>query len=215
MARRINGKTVHHETLQKLASISFLCLINSTRMTFKIYTKTGDKGETSLIGGKRVPKYDLRIECYGTVDELNSNIGLIADSLGKEYRQPVLYEIQDRLFTIGSVLASDPSHAKMKIPDLLEADITLLETEMDRMDEVLPELKNFILPGGHPISSQCHIARCVCRRAERLAVHLASESEVPEMVIRYLNRLSDYLFVLARIVLKQHNAAEVIWKPRI
>ncbi|MFA6259866.1 MAG: cob(I)yrinic acid a,c-diamide adenosyltransferase [Bacteroidia bacterium] len=184
-------------------------------MTFKIYTKTGDKGETSLIGGKRVPKYDLRIECYGTVDELNSYIGLITDSLGMEHTHPVLYEIQDRLFTIGSVLASDPSHTKMKIPDLHESDITLLESEMDRMDAELPELKNFILPGGHPVSSQCHIARCVCRRAERLTVHLASESEVPEMVIRYLNRLSDYLFMLARMVLKQNNASEVVWKPRI
>ena len=184
-------------------------------MTFKIYTKTGDKGETSLIGGVRVPKYHLRIECYGTTDELNSYIGLIIDTMQNKQMAKMLYEVQDRLFTIGSVLASDPEKSKMKIPDLLESDITLLEQEMDFMDSKLPELKNFILPGGTIVASHCHVARCICRRAERLVVHLSAETEVPEMIIRYLNRLSDYLFMLSRYVVHQIGATEVTWTPRM
>jgi len=181
----------------------------------KIYTKTGDKGQTSLIGGTRVPKFHLRIESYGTVDELNSYIGLIMCQDIDAHHQQILKEIQDRLFTIGSSLASDPERSKMKIPDLLESDITLLETEMDQMNEVLPELRHFILPGGNTTVSYCHLARCVCRRAERLTVELASESFVDSNITIYLNRLSDYLFVLGRKIGADQNTAENIWIPRI
>lgn len=184
-------------------------------MTFKIYTKTGDKGETSLIGGVRVPKFHLRIESYGTVDELNSYVGLIIDGLNNPSTTKTLREIQDRLFTIGSVLASDPVKSKMKVPDVHEADIELLEQEMDRMDVELPELKNFILPGGNIVASHCHVARCICRRAERIVVHLASETEVPEIIVRYLNRLSDYLFVLSRKIVHDTGGHEITWHPRV
>ena len=181
----------------------------------KIYTKTGDKGQTSLIGGTRVPKYHLRIESYGTVDELNSYIGLIMCQDVDPHHQEVLKEIQDRLFTIGSSLASDPERSKMQIPDLLENDILLLEKEMDEMNEVLPGLKHFILPGGNTTVSYCHLARCVCRRAERLTVHLAEESYVDNKIIIYLNRLSDYLFVLSRKFNADANTEENIWIPRL
>lgn len=184
-------------------------------MTFKIYTKTGDKGETSLIGGVRVPKYHLRIESYGTVDELNSYIGLVKDSVKDQSIKNMLYEIQDRLFTVGSVLASDPATSKMKIPDLHESDIELLEKKIDEMEADLPELKNFILPGGHPVVSYCHLARCVCRRAERLIVQLKTESEMPDIVITYMNRLSDYLFVLSRKIAQDFGAPEIPWRPRM
>lgn len=184
-------------------------------MTFKIYTKTGDKGQTSLIGGVRVPKYHLRIESYGTVDELNSYIGLVKESITDEHLRNILYEIQDRLFTVGSVLASDPEKSKMKIPDLHDEDVTLLETEMDAMDATLPELKSFILPGGNIPSSYCHLARCVCRRAERLVVHLQTESEVPPIIATYLNRLSDYLFMLSRKIAHDAGAPEIPWRPRM
>ncbi|HET6245997.1 MAG: cob(I)yrinic acid a,c-diamide adenosyltransferase [Bacteroidetes bacterium] len=181
----------------------------------KIYTKTGDKGQTSLLGGTRVPKYHLRIEAYGTIDELNSFIGLIRDQQIDEHSKQMLIEIQDRLFTIGSSLASDPEKSKMKIPDLKEQDISLLETEMDKMNDLLPEMRSFVLPGGHSIVSFCHISRCVCRRAERNVIHLSEESFVAEMVIIYLNRLSDYLFVLSRKLSQDFNAIEIPWKPRI
>jgi len=181
----------------------------------KIYTKTGDKGQTSLIGGTRVPKYHLRIEVYGTVDELNSYIGLIMCQGIDNYDQQLLKEIQDRLFTIGASLAADPDKSKMKIPDLHDADIALLEKEMDLMNENLPDLKHFVLPGGNTVVSYCHIARCVCRRAERLAVALAENSFVDERITIYLNRLSDYLFVLARKLTVYFNAEENIWIPRV
>ena len=181
----------------------------------KIYTKTGDKGETSLIGGVRVPKHHLRIESYGTIDELNSYIGLIIDSMQKKEDTKILFEIQDRLFTVGSVLASDPEKSKMKIPDLHIADVELLETEMDKMDLILPELKSFILPGGNLSASYCHVARCVCRRAERLVVHLSTETEVPEIVIQYLNRLSDFLFMFSRKLVHDAGANEIAWRPRM
>lgn len=181
----------------------------------KIYTKTGDKGQTSLIGGQRVPKYHMRIEAYGTVDELNSYIGLIRDQEIDMHDKDVLKEIQDRLFTIGSSLASDPEKSKMTIPDLLEEDIVYLEKEMDAMTAMLPELKNFILPGGHTIVSYCHLARVVCRRAERMAVHLSEVSYVDELCIRYLNRLSDYLFTLSRKCAKDLGVEEYKWIPRI
>lgn len=181
----------------------------------KIYTKTGDKGQTSLIGGTRVPKYHLRIEVYGTVDELNSYIGLIMCQDIDNYDQQLLKEIQDRLFTIGASLAADHDKSKMKIPDLHDADIALLEKEMDLMNENLPDLKHFVLPGGNTVISYCHIARCICRRAERLAVALAENSFVDEHVTIYLNRLSDYLFVLARKLTVYFNAEENIWIPRV
>jgi len=181
----------------------------------KIYTKTGDKGFTSLIGGTRVPKYHLRIESYGTVDELNSYIGLIRDQDISTRDKDLLKQVQDRLFTIGSSLASDPEKSRMVIPDLHTEDITLLESEMDAMNEYLPELRHFILPGGNNAISYCHIARCVCRRAERLGVHLATESSVDEKVIIYLNRLSDYLFTLARKITYDAKVAENQWIPRV
>ena len=184
-------------------------------MAFKIYTKTGDNGQTSLIGGTRVPKHHIRIEAYGTVDELNSHIGLIRDQQIKEHHKLILIEIQDRLFTIGSSLASDPEKSKMKIPDLKEEDIALLEKEMDKMNETLPEMRSFVLPGGHTTVSFCHIARCVCRRAERLTIHLSENSFVSDLVVKYLNRLSDYLFMLSRQLTQDLQALEMPWKPRM
>ncbi len=181
----------------------------------KIYTKTGDKGQTSLIGGTRVPKHHIRIESYGTVDELNSWIGLINDQDIDQESKTILSEIQDRLFTIGSSLASDPEKSKMKIPDLHQSDTELLENQIDKMNEVLPEMRNFILPGGHTTISYCHLARCVCRRAERLTIHLSEDSFVAELVIKYLNRLSDYLFVLSRKLTQDLKAQEIPWKPRM
>lgn len=181
----------------------------------KIYTKTGDKGQTSLIGGTRVPKHHIRIEAYGTVDELNSYIGLIRDQEIAENLKKTLIEIQDRLFTIGASLASDPEKSKMKIPDLHESDIVLLENEIDRMNEVLPEMRSFVLPGGHTTVSFCHLARCVCRRAERNTIHLSERSFVAELVTKYLNRLSDYLFVLSRKLAQDLKATEISWKPRM
>ena len=186
-------------------------------MASKIYTKTGDKGTTSLIGGTKVSKAHLRIEAYGTVDELNSYIGLCRDLLTDEKGRDILLETQDRLFTVGSALACDPEkEPKMKIPDLHEEDIILLEKEIDRMNEAMPAMKSFILPGGHPTLSQLHIATCVCRRAERCCVRLEIESEeVDAIILKYLNRLSDYLFVLSRYTGHQMNIAEIPWKARI
>jgi len=181
----------------------------------KIYTKTGDKGLTSLIDGTRVPKHHLRIESYGTVDELNSYIGLIRDQDIAAKHKDILKEIQDRLFTIGSSLASDPETSKMKIPDLHTADIELLEKQIDLMDSELPALRHFILPGGSNAVSFCHIARCVCRRAERLSVHLSEDSFVDDKVVVYLNRLSDYLFTLARKIGNEQQVTENQWIPRV
>lgn len=180
----------------------------------KIYTKTGDKGQTSLIGGTRVPKHHIRIEAYGTVDELNSWMGMLRDSITEAATVELILEIQDRLFTIGSSLASDPEKSKMKLPELHEEDIAALETAIDKMNEALPPMRNFVLPGGHPTVSHCHIARCVCRRAERCTIALAETSSVNELVIKYLNRLSDYLFVLSRKLTQDLGAEEKPWKPR-
>ena len=180
----------------------------------KIYTKTGDIGDTSLFGGRRVSKSDLRIETYGTTDELNSWIGLIRDVNTNEKERELLKEIQDRIFTLGAELAADPDNKKLKTPDLHESDIEALEQAIDAMDAVLEPLRNFILPGGHMYVSYCHLARTVCRRAERLTVHLHKESEVDPLIIKYLNRLSDYLFTLARKMSKDQNAGEVNWIPR-
>jgi cob(I)alamin adenosyltransferase len=186
-------------------------------MAMKIYTKTGDKGSTSLIGGTKVSKSHLRIEAYGTVDELNSYIGLCRDLLEDINSRHVLQEIQDRLFTIGSSLACDPEkEPKMQIPDLHEADVTFLEKEIDKMNESIPPMKSFILPGGNPVVSHLHIARCVCRRAERCCVRLVNENApVETIVLKYLNRLSDYLFVLARFSGHQLHAEEIPWKARL
>ncbi|RNI29519.1 cob(I)yrinic acid a,c-diamide adenosyltransferase [Rufibacter immobilis] len=182
----------------------------------KIYTKTGDKGETSLIGGTRVKKSSLRIEAYGTIDELNSFIGVVRDQEVNQNRQELFSEIQDRLFTIGSTLATDPDkNVKMQTPDLYETDIKFLEEQMDLLDEKLPPLRHFILPGGHPAVSFCHVARSVCRRAERLVIALQEESEVEDLVVKYLNRLSDFLFVLSRALGFELGVKEITWKPRM
>ena len=186
-------------------------------MALKIYTKTGDLGKTSLIGGTKVPKSHLRIETYGTVDELNSYIGLAGDHLNDQHSLMVLREVQDRLFTIGSSLACDPEQeSRMKIPDLKESDISFLEREIDNMHDVLPPMKFFVLPGGHPAVSTLHVTRCVCRRAERLCVNMQEHDlYVDPIVIKYINRLSDYLFVLARYTGHLMKVAEIAWKPRI
>jgi cob(I)alamin adenosyltransferase len=181
----------------------------------KIYTKKGDTGNTGLIGGTRVPKSSLRIEAYGTIDELNSWIGVIRDQPIEAQYKTQLIEIQDRLFTIGSSLASDPEKSNMKIPDLLESDIVHLEQWMDEMDTQLPEMRFFVLPGGNQAVSFCHVTRCVCRRAERIIVDLHAHEFVAEIVMKYVNRLSDYLFVLSRKIAQDLGAEEQPWKPRM
>ena len=184
-------------------------------MSSKIYTKTGDKGQTSLIGGTRLPKHHIRIEAYGTVDELNSFIGLVRDSVSEKELFDLLIEIQDRLFTMGSLLAADPEKNKMQLPQLNESDVVVLEKAIDKMNETLPEMKSFVLPGGHTTVSHCHIARCVCRRAERAVLKLAENEKVDEITYKYLNRLSDYLFVLSRKLIQDFKANEIPWKPRM
>ena len=180
----------------------------------KIYTRKGDQGITSLIGGSRVPKHHLRIEAYGTIDELNSWIGLLRDQEIQDEARNLLLSIQDHLFIIGALLANEEENSKMKLPSLENADVTTLEHAIDAMDKELPEMKNFILPGGHPIVSYCHITRCVCRRAERLTVQLNESFPITPLILEYLNRLSDYLFVLSRKLAQDLNAAQLPWKPR-
>jgi len=187
----------------------------------KVYTKTGDKGTTALFGGTRVPKHHIRIESYGTVDELNSYIGLIRDQDIQTEHKDLLIEIQDRLFVVGAILATAPEKEVLKngtqrlnIMRIGEEDITRLESEIDRIDGVVPPMTHFILPGGHTTVSYCHISRCVCRRAERLVSHLNEIEPVDELVLKYLNRLSDYLFMLARILTFELRAEEVKWIPR-
>ena len=179
----------------------------------KIYTKTGDLGETGLFGGQRVLKSHLRVEAYGTVDELNSYIGWLRDVVENPAVRDLLAQIQHRLFTVGAHLASDPNKP-LPIPDLKSDDIQVLETAMDEMDARLPPLKNFILPGGHPTVSICHVCRTVCRRAERLVVTLHETDTVEAIVLQYLNRLSDYFFVLARQLAQDLEVDEVVWKTR-
>ncbi|MAD97320.1 MAG: ATP:cob(I)alamin adenosyltransferase [Flavobacteriaceae bacterium] len=186
----------------------------------KIYTKTGDKGTTALFSGARVPKYNLRIESYGTVDELNSYLGLIKDQEINTHYQEVLYQIQNDLFVIGSMLATPPQDEKLKsgkdrlnIFTIDSDSIRLLEREIDAMDTELEPMTNFILPGGHTTVSYCHIARCICRRAERLVVELNENEAVADVVLQYLNRLSDYLFVLARKLTKDLKVEEIKWIP--
>lgn len=187
----------------------------------KIYTKTGDNGTTALFGGTRVPKHHIRIESYGTIDELNSHIGLIRDQEINNLYKNVLIEIQDRLFTIGAILATPPEKETLKNGEkrlqnlgITISDIELLEKEIDIMDNALPPMTHFVLPGGHTTVSYCHIARCVCRRAERLAVHLNDIEPIEPLAIQYLNRLSDYLFVLARKLSFELQAQEILWIPR-
>jgi cob(I)alamin adenosyltransferase len=187
----------------------------------KVYTKTGDTGTTALFGGTRVPKHHIRIESYGTVDELNSHIGLIRDQEINQLYKNVLIEVQDRLFTVGAILATPPEKELLKSGEkrlqnlgITESDIDFLETEIDTMEESLPKMTHFVLPGGHTTVSYCHIARCVCRRAERLAAHLNDVEPIDKLVIKYLNRLSDYLFVLARKLSFDLKADEVQWIPR-
>jgi cob(I)alamin adenosyltransferase len=195
-------------------------LSDSATKKMKVYTKTGDKGTTALFGGTRVPKHHIRIESYGTVDELNSHIGLIRDQEINPNYKKVLERIQDRLFTVGAILATDPEKSVLKngkerlnIPKISDSDVELLENEIDSMETELPPMTHFVLPGGHTTVSYCHIARCVCRRAERLSVHLNELEPTDEMVLTYLNRLSDYLFVLARKLSHDLKADEVKWIP--
>ena len=179
----------------------------------KVYTKTGDKGETSLFGGARVSKGHLRIHAYGTVDELNSYIGLLRDLSPDESRNSELIRIQDRLFTLGALLATEREEAKKKLPVIIQEDIEYLEESIDTMERSLEPIKTFVLPGGHPTVSYCHISRCVCRRAERICVELSENNKVEEIVIQYLNRLSDYLFVLSRFLTKTLKVKETPWIP--
>ena len=187
----------------------------------KIYTKTGDKGTTALFGGTRVPKHHVRIESYGTIDELNSHLGMLRDQKVDQHSHEIILQIQERLFTIGSILATDPEKATLKsgkqrldIPRISSEDIELLENEMDKMNEVLPPMTHFVLPGGHQTVSVCHISRCVCRRAERLASALNDLEPFEKEVLQYLNRLSDYLFVLARKLSHDLKAKEIQWIPK-
>lgn len=180
----------------------------------KVYTKKGDSGTTQLIGGTRLSKGHQQIEAYGTVDELNSYIGLIRDLPIDTNSKALLIEIQDRLFTIGALLATDASKNKMTLPEVQEEDVVTLEHAIDQMNEKLPEMRSFILPGGHTTVSFCHIARCVCRRAERICSRLSEDTLQLPLILKYLNRLSDYLFVLSRHLSKSLNAEEVPWEPK-
>jgi cob(I)alamin adenosyltransferase len=187
-------------------------------MSFKIYTKTGDKGQTSLLGGTRVNKFDLRIHAYGTVDELNSYLGLLRDLIQAENTQiksevyrTMLIQIQDRLFTIGSHLAADPEKNKMVLPPMHNSDVIDLELAIDKINEVVPPMKSFVLPGGHVLVSHAHVARCICRRAERIVLELSEQEKVEDVIIVYMNRLSDYIFMLSRGLAHELNAEEIPW----
>jgi len=177
----------------------------------KIYTRTGDDGNTSLKGGRRVPKHHLRIEAYGSVDELLSWIGLLRDFRENDARREILLYIQDQLMRCTSTLATEQDDSKVKecLPDI--TCISAIETEIDKMEAELPSMKNFILPGGHILVSYCHIARCVCRRAERAVLRLNNEEEVPVIIYKFLNRLSDYLFVLSRMISLELDSEEITW----
>jgi cob(I)alamin adenosyltransferase len=198
--------------VNKRANIS---VCGTENHAMKIYTRTGDKGQTSLLGGTRVPKDHLRIEAYGTIDELNSHLGLLRDQATARH-QPLLLEVQTTLFSIGSRLASgsDEVADEFKVPAVSDEHVASLEKAMDAMDKELPEMRNFILPGGHPAVSQAHICRTVCRRAERHCVALAAHEPIPEVLVRYVNRLSDLLFVIARSLGQELGVPEVPWKPR-
>ncbi|MCC5946436.1 MAG: cob(I)yrinic acid a,c-diamide adenosyltransferase [Bernardetiaceae bacterium] len=182
----------------------------------KIYTKTGDKGTTALVSGRRISKANLRIDAYGTVDELNVAIGMLRDLDANASRKMVIVEIQDRLFTIGSHLASDPTRkSPVQIPEISEQDVTFLENQIDEMNTHLPPMRKFVLPGGHIAVSQAHTARVICRRAERLCIRLHEQEPVEAIILQYLNRLSDYLFVLSRLITQELNVEEIPWEPRV
>lgn len=182
-------------------------------MAFKVYTKTGDNGMTGLFGGARVPKHHIRIEAYGTVDELNAHMGLIRDQLKEEQLRTELRTLQEKLFTLGAVLAAEPGKDNSFLPKINAQDVELLEKSIDRMEESLTPLTSFVLPGGHPLVSQTHVARCVCRRAERYTVALNENEAVDAVVLQFLNRFSDYLFVLSRFICQKVGAEEVKWMP--
>jgi cob(I)alamin adenosyltransferase len=179
----------------------------------KIYTKTGDTGSTSLIGGTRVPKFHIRIEAYGTVDELISFVGLLRDQEIDARHKDLLVTVQDKLMACAAILATDCENCDVKIPEIKESDIVLLEKAIDDMEKTLKPLTSFILPGGHPAVSYCHVARSICRRAERKSLYLSQEHAVDAMVIKYLNRLSDFFFVLSRKISSELGAEEIPWKP--
>lgn len=180
----------------------------------KIYTKTGDKGQTSLVGGKRISKSNIQIAAYGTIDELNSHIGLLRDSIKEKRSIDHLTKIQNTLFVIGSRLASEEGRIPDYLSEIEKNDIESIEKEIDWLNTQIEPLKNFILPGGHPVVSYAHISRCVCRRAERIIVKLSEIDTVEENIIIYLNRLSDYLFTLARKIGKDFGINEIEWKSR-
>lgn len=180
----------------------------------KIYTKKGDQGNTQLLGGKKVPKHHQRIDAYGTVDELNSYVGLLRDVIEDKSTTSILLEIQDRLFTMGALLAYDDVKNKMNLPQISESDVELLETEIDAMNDTLPPMRSFVLPGGHTTVSFCHITRCICRRAERLTTQLDQNILQRDLILKYLNRLSDYFFVLSRALSNRLNANEIPWTPK-
>ena len=179
----------------------------------RVYTRTGDKGETALASGKRVPKYHPRLETYGSADELNSFIGLLRTEVPDNTARKMLIKVQNRVFSVSSMLAVDDPGMSSRLPGIKDKDIADLESDMDRMLDSLPPLKNFILPGGHPLVAQCHMARTVCRRLERLMVKLAEDNTIEENLIKYVNRLSDYLFVLARKTAAGLGVEEIIWTP--
>jgi cob(I)alamin adenosyltransferase len=179
----------------------------------KLYTKGGDKGMTSLLGGARVKKYETRIEAYGTVDELNAQIGVVRSCEITESDQKFLIAIQNALFTMGSKLATEPGNDKVNIPELHDEDITALENEIDKIDATLPPMRNFVLPGGNMAVAHSHVARCVCRRAERAVLSLSENEDVPPIIVIYLNRLSDYLFILSRKLSHETEAEEIPWIP--
>ena len=178
----------------------------------KIYTKKGDKGKTQLLGGSMVDKNHIKLECYGAIDELNSFIGNIYDQEISAFQKELLFNIQNQLFNLGSIISFDGKKDKIQLPNITAQNIKMMEMAIDKMEEELPMLKNFILPSGHPTASKCHIARTVCRRAERNLVALSQEEAIDNLHIQYLNRLSDYLFVLARVILKENNVQEIEWQ---
>jgi cob(I)alamin adenosyltransferase len=178
----------------------------------KVYTKKGDKGKTQLLGGSMVNKNHIKLECYGTIDELNAFIGNIYDQEVSAFQKEILLKIQNQLFNLGSVISFDGKKDKIKLPNVTTENIEMMENAIDKMEESLPMLKNFILPSGHPTASICHIARTVCRRAERNLVALGQQEEIDALHLQYLNRLSDYLFVLARTILKENNETEIEWQ---
>jgi len=180
----------------------------------KIYTKKGDEGKTSLIGGTRVPKHHIRIDAYGTVDELNAHLGMLRDLSKNDRHREIILQIQDRLFVLGSNLAEDPETSRMALPRVSDEDVAMIENEIDRLESGLPALKSFLLPGGNTTVSQAHIARCICRRAERLVVRLDAEISQDPIILKYLNRLSDFLFVLSRDIARETGAAEIPWNPK-